>query len=179
MKGFIVFAKLPIILLPFCVILIASSIRCGAQDDSKTPTTEQVLTGKVKKVIDGDSLIVLDSEAKEHEIQLEGIDAPEAKQDYGKEASKELEKLVAGKDVNIKWKSKDNFGRILGKVHVGEDYINLEMLKVGAAWHFKRYNKEEDLAKAEEKAKEDRLGLWKGTSPEAPWDFRRKNRTKE
>jgi micrococcal nuclease len=51
------------------------------------------------------------------------------------------------------------------------------MLKAGLAWHFKRYNKSEALAKLEEEAKQAKKGLWGTESPKAPWDFRKDNRT--
>jgi endonuclease YncB( thermonuclease family) len=151
-----------------------------SKSDSKSESkTEQTMEGKTKKVIDGDSLIVVDDEGKESEIQLDGIDAPEFKQAFGKDATKVLEKLVANKKVTVKWTAKDNYERILGKVYVDETFVNLEMLKKGAAWHFKRYNKDETLAKAEEEAKSEKIGLWKDDAPESPWDYRKNNRSKD
>jgi endonuclease YncB( thermonuclease family) len=44
------------------------------------------------------------------------------------------------------------------------------------AWHFKRYNKSEALAKLEVEAKEAKKGLWKNGSPTAPWDYRKENK---
>ena len=157
-----------------------STSESKSKSDSKSePKSEQTLEGKTKKVIDGDSLIVVDEEGKENEIQLDGIDAPEFKQAFGKDATKVLEKLVANKKVTVKWTAKDNYDRILGKVYVEETFVNLEMLKKGAAWHFKRYNKDETLSKAEEEAKAEKLGLWKDDAPESPWDFRKNNRSKD
>ena len=141
-------------------------------------TSEKVLEGKVKKIVDGDSIIVLDKDDKEQEVQLEGIDAPEPKQDFGGEATKLLDKKISGKEVVGKWKTKDSFERILGHVYIGEQFVNLEMVRIGAAWHFKRYNKDPEFAKAEDKAREVKLGLWKESSPTPPWDFRKNNKTK-
>ncbi|MFN7873925.1 MAG: thermonuclease family protein [Pirellula sp.] len=153
-----------------------SKSKSNTKSESKE---EQTMEGKTKKVIDGDSLIVVDEEGKESEIQLDGIDAPEFKQAFGKDATKVLEKLVANKKVTVKWTAKDNYDRILGKVYVDETFVNLEMLKKGAAWHFKRYNKDETLAKAEDEAKSEKLGLWKDDAPESPWDYRKNNRSKD
>ncbi len=36
-----------------------------------------ILTGKVVKVVDGDTLYVLDADYQQHKIHLAGIDAPE------------------------------------------------------------------------------------------------------
>ncbi len=163
----------------FAMFLMLSwlSAVCVAQS-SKKGEEEKVFSGKVKKVIDGDTILVLDGDI-EQEVQLEGIDAPETKQPYGKESTKALEKMINGKEVTVKWKSMDNYDRILGHIYYDEKFINLEMLRMGAAWHYKQYNKSEEFAEAEEKAKEVKLGLWEESSPTPPWEFRRNNRTKD
>jgi endonuclease YncB( thermonuclease family) len=84
--------------------------------------------------------------------------------------------LIGKKELRISWKSKDNFERLLAQVYVGDTHINSEMLKSGMAWHFKRYNKSEALAKLETEAKEAKKGLWKNSSPKAPWDYRKENK---
>ena len=47
------------------------------------PASADTPTGKVVKVVDGDTLYVLDANYKEHKIRLAGIDVPERKQAYG------------------------------------------------------------------------------------------------
>ena len=143
---------------------------------SADDTAENTVEGKVTRVIDGDSILVTDSKSVEYEVQLEGIDAPELKQDFGKESTEGLTKLLNGKSVRLTWKSKDNFERLLAQVYDGEKHINIEMIKSGMAWHFKRYNKDEKLAKAESEAKEAKKGLWAMESPVAPWDYRKENK---
>lgn len=149
---------------------------CFAQESK--PEVEQEMTVPVKRVIDGDSILVSDptDSSKEMEVQLEGIDAPELKQEFGKEASSGLSKIIDKKNVRITWKSKDNYGRLLGQVYLEKLHVNSEMLKQGLAWHFKRYNKSEELAKVEEEARGAKRGLWTKESPVAPWDYRRENR---
>ena len=139
-------------------------------------SAEDSVEGKVTRVIDGDSILVTDAKSVEYEVQLEGIDAPELKQDFGKESTEGLTKLLKGKTVRLTWKSKDNFERLLAQVYDGEKHINMEMIKSGMAWHFKRYNKDESLAKAETEAKESKKGLWALESPVAPWDYRKENK---
>ena len=41
------------------------------------------LTGRVVRVTDGDTIVVLDSANTQHKIRLTGIDAPEKKQAFG------------------------------------------------------------------------------------------------
>ena len=56
----------------FCLVLLLSLM---ASADS--------LTGKVGRVVDGDTLYVLDANYQQHKLRLAGIDAPERKQAYG------------------------------------------------------------------------------------------------
>lgn len=135
------------------------------------------MEARIKRVVDGDSIRVLDGLDREVEVQLEGIDAPELKQDFGKESSEALEKMLKGKNVKVTWTKKDNYGRILGQVYLGDVHVNAEMIKNGMAWHFKRYNKSEELAKLENDARAAKRGLWAKNNPTAPWDYRSENKT--
>ena len=54
------------------------------------------LTGKVVKITDGDTLVVLDASRQQHKIRLAGIDAPETNQPFGKRSKEALSALVAG-----------------------------------------------------------------------------------
>ncbi len=42
------------------------------------------LNGRVVKIVDGDTITVLDASNTQHRIRLQGIDAPERGQAYGK-----------------------------------------------------------------------------------------------
>lgn len=147
-----------------------------ATPEGQEAPQEESIKGKVSKVIDGDSLKVKDSVGKEFEVQIEGTDAPEAKQQYGKESTDALRKLVADRDVRLTWTKKDNFDRLLAQVFVGEEHINAKMIQEGHAWHFKRYNKSETLAALEDEARKEKRGLWGVENPQAPWDYRKENR---
>ncbi len=145
------------------------------------------LTGKVVKVVDGDTLYVLDANYKQHKIRLAGIDAPERKQAYGLASRKHLASIVAGKQVTVEYQKRDRYGGIVGKVllvvvfHTSGDEIDvcLKQVKAGFAWHYKKYQHEqrrEDqklYAVAEANARDARLGLWRENNPIPPWDHRR------
>ena len=146
-----------------------------------------VLTGKVVKVVDGDTLYVLDANYKQHKIRLAGIDAPERKQAYGLASRKHLASIVAGKQVTVEYQKRDRYGRIVGKVllvvvfHTSGDEIDvcLEQVKAGFAWHYKKYQHEQSredqklYAVAEANARDARLGLWRENNPIPPWEHRR------
>ncbi len=87
-------------------LLVFLSIRVSAD----------TLTGKVGRVVDGDTLYVLDANYKEHKIRLAGIDAPERRQAYGLASRKHLASIVAGQQVTVEYQKRDRYGRIVGKV---------------------------------------------------------------
>jgi micrococcal nuclease len=144
----------------------------------ETSAKEEEMLGLVVKVIDGDSIKVQDENSKEvHEVQVEGTDAPEPKQEYGEDATKALRKLVLDRKVRITWSKKDNFDRRLAQIYVGDEHINRRMIQGGHAWHFKRYNQSKELAQLEDEARGANRGLWGAKNPQAPWDYRKENRT--
>jgi endonuclease YncB( thermonuclease family) len=131
------------------------------------------LRGKVVSIADGDTITVLDADKKQHKVRLTGIDAPEKKQAFGAKSKDRLGELVAGKDVVVEWKENDTYGRTLGKVRQGPLDVNLQMVKDGLAWHYRRYSNSAELSGAEAEAKAGKKGLWVDPSPVPPWEFRR------
>lgn len=138
-------------------------------------------SGLVIKVIDGDTIIVLDG-AKKRKVRLVGIDAPELKQNFGLKSKQELSDLIDRKRVKILSNSEDRFKRALGKVIYKNIDINLSLIKVGMAWHYKRYKKNQskkdqvEYAYHEKLAIESQIGLWGDNNSIAPWDWRRGKR---
>ena len=97
---------------------------------------------------------------------------PESKQDYGERAKQATVKLCFGKEVTVKKSGEDVYKRTLAYIYVGDVCVNNELLKLGMAWHYKQYNKDQELAKLETEAREKKIGLWSLPNPTAPWDFR-------
>lgn len=138
----------------------------------------ETLKGKVVFVADGDTVTIKTADGSKEKIRLQGIDAPERDQSYGTESGKVLEKMVKGKTVTVKSEERDDYDRVLGTVYLNGKNINLELVKKGAAWHYKHYAPDNDaLAKAEAAARKARAGLWKEEDPTAPWDFRHGTKT--
>ena len=140
--------------------------------------TECTLPGKVIRVVDGDTVYVLDSKKKQHKIRMAGIDAPEKGQPYSKAATKYLKTLVAGKDVCIEWYKKDRYKRLIGVVLYNNQDVNYQMVLKGYAWHFKKYQKEQKpadrtlYAKAQTNSRLSVIGLWQEPDPIKPGDWR-------
>ncbi len=58
---------------------------------------------------------------------MNGIDAPEKKQDFVAKSKARLGGLVACKDGVVDWKERDNYGRTLGKVIQPGVTVNLQI----------------------------------------------------
>lgn len=124
------------------------------------------------KVADGDTLTILGSGNTQYKIRLYGIDAPEKSQAFGQKSKDQLSKYIYGKDVFVRWKSKDKYGRILGVVYLGTVDINLAMLRDGMAWHYKCFDSTPAYAAAESDARQNRRGLWVDKNTVEPEKFR-------
>ena len=144
----------------------------------------EILSGRVVGVADGDTITILNSENTQHKIRLSGIDSPEKSQPFGNVSKKSLSSLVYGKQVSVDWHKTDRYNRIIGKVIVSGLDANLEQVKRGLAWHYKKYQKEqpfedrESYNAAEKEASLTKVGLWIDIDPIAPWDFRKQKRNK-
>lgn len=137
-----------------------------------TVLNADMLNGKVVSVIDGDTIKILTKNKTVYKIRLNGIDAPEKSQAFGKKSKANLSKLVAGKVVDIRFKKTDRYGRILGTIFVDNQDINLRQIKDGYAWVYRRYCKRADYYKAEGYARNRKLGLWYDKYPIPPWEYR-------
>jgi len=139
----------------------------------------EVISGKVVAVHDGDTL-TLKTQFEEKKIRLASIDAPELNQTYGSEAKDALKGLVLGKQVQVDFSKKDKYSRLVGKVILNSDDINLKQVQLGAAWVYREYLKEMPVKErtlyleAEAQSKAAAAGLWKEADVVEPWIWRKK-----
>ncbi|MEO7263571.1 MAG: thermonuclease family protein [Ferruginibacter sp.] len=139
---------------------------------------ENVLTGVVVKIIDGDTFDVLLNDGVVKRIRIEGIDAPERKMPYYKVSKDYLAKICLGQRLKIVQTNTDRNGRLIAKTILPDGReAGFLMVEAGMAWHFKRYSKDMKLAEAEKIAKQKKIGLWADAMPVAPWEWRKKKNT--
>jgi endonuclease YncB( thermonuclease family) len=142
------------------------------------------LTGRVVGVSDGDTLTVLDDHRKQHKVRLSGIDSPEKKQPFGQVCKQSLSDLTYDRVVRVEWDKLDRWGRVIGRVVVDGQDVNLVQIRRGCGWHYKKYQNEQPLEDrlaynaAEATARTSRVGLWASNEPMPPWDWRKARRTK-
>lgn len=131
----------------------------------------ETLVGSVVRVTDGDTITVLDNAKVQHRNRLAGIDALERKQPYGKPSQKGLADLVAGRIVMAQYTKRDRYRRIIAPSFQKAVAINLEQVRAGYAWHYKKYQGEQSVedrnwyAEAETDAREASVGLWQEPTP--------------
>ncbi len=147
---------------------------CAPLEDSNTQETDAPdLVGNVVSVHDGDTITMLDAEKKQHKIRLTCIDAPESNQDFGTRSKQTLSSMTYKKDVSIDIETTDRYGRAVGFVNIGDRIANLEQVKQGMAWVYRKYCKQCAYYEAERIARDNRLGLWSQYNPVPPWEFRK------
>jgi endonuclease YncB( thermonuclease family) len=143
------------------------------------------ISGKVVGIKDGDSFVLLDDDRIQHQVRLAGIDAPERSQSYGHVAKRSLSNMIFGKTIQVVWQTRDSYKRMVGKVLLQGEDINLRQIESGYAWHYRQYQHEQNLTDrqvytdAEISARRSRQGLWQEPEPIPPWRYRRiqRNRT--
>ena len=130
----------------------------------------------IPKIIDGDTVYI-----NNYKIRLEGIDAPEMKQqckkeklkisliigykfyeDYycGKVSKEYLTAKIKGSKIKCISSSKDRYKRYLATCFKDKINLNKWMVKNGHAVVYRRYSKE--YISDEDFAKKNKLGLWQG-----------------
>lgn len=138
------------------------------------------LRGVVERVIDGDTFDLCSDRGEPYRIRLSGIDTPERGQPFYAQARESLSDLIEGKYVIVVWSKTDRYKRILGTVLLGSVNVNLEQMRGGFAWYFKRYASDVpeierlQYEAAETEAREAKRGLWQQQQAIPPWEWRRR-----
>ena len=138
-----------------CLVGLVASTHAG---------THQI-EGRIVGVTDGDTITLLDADHRQHKIRLDGIDAPESGQPFGRALKQHLAELVANREAVAACGKIDRYRREVCRVLVGGADAGLEQIRAGMAWYFRRYAKElppdrrQQYAEMEAQAKEERRGL--------------------
>lgn len=140
---------------------------------SMNAAAESVIQGFVTKVYDGDTATVTTADQTIYKIRLAKIDAPELKQDFGKEAKACLVDKILNQKVMVKITTKDFYQRYLGEIFRNGISINEQLIEEGCAWVYVHYTKDKNLLFLEKEARLEKKGLWSQKSPVAPWIWRK------
>jgi endonuclease YncB( thermonuclease family) len=151
---------------------------------ARTHAGTRTIEGRIVGVSDGDTITMLDAEHRQHKIRLDGIDAPESGQPFGRASKQHLADLLANREGVAECSKTDRYRREVCRVLVGGIDVGLEQIRAGLAWFFRRYARElspdrrQQYADTEAQAQAGRRGLWADAAPVAPWDWRRPEQTR-
>jgi endonuclease YncB( thermonuclease family) len=134
------------------------------------------LSGKVVKVVDGDTIDVLQDRTTVR-IRLNGIDAPERGQAFGNRAKQFVLGVAARQTVTVEIRDVDRYGRSVGDEFLPDGRnLNREIVAAGYAGWYRKYSKDQSLGRLEEEARRGRRGLWQDREPVPPWERRKAKR---
>lgn len=135
-------------------------------------------SGKIVRIKDGDTVVLLDSDNNQITLRLAEVDCPESSQAFGKKAKEFTSDQVASKTVRYKIINTDRYGRYIAKIYYENKYLSAEIIKNGFGWHYKKYSKSIELSNLERAAKQKKIGVWSSNKNIAPWDYRNQRRNK-
>ncbi len=184
------FSRLPLAIARVCsltlfVLVMLSIDKPGSEASllrSAHAAGQYTLSGKIVQVSDGDTVNILVNQ-QTHRIRLASIDAPETAhgsnrpgQPYGEASRKHLADYVAGKTLTLICFEKDQYGRDVCDIPVGDTTANRLQVEHGMAWANQqgggKYLRDQKLVEFEKKAKQAKLGLWAEPQAVAPWVWR-------
>lgn len=131
------------------------------KQEKLVPPEVSVTTNIIDYVIDGDTVKLRNGE----KVRFIGINTPEMGQPYSSGAKNKLKELVEGKEVILEKDitDRDQYGRLLRYIWLGDILINLEMVRLGYAnsYTYPPDVKYQDrIVAAEREAREEKIGLW-------------------
>ena len=125
---------------------------------------------KVVHVVDSDTILVKDGN-KIFQVQLIGVDAPEQYQCFGPESAEMTSTLLKNPEVRLvkddQVGDRDPGGRYLRYAYLKNgDFLNEKIVQNGYAKQYydpkKKYQKQDQLFKAQNDAKAKKIGFWSG-----------------
>lgn len=131
----------------------------------------------VTYVVDGDSVWVKpDRGGAPRPVRLRGIDAPEICQPYGRAARDALASRVLDRPVTLRLHGRDAYQRLLGELATpsGDD-VGAWMVSQGHAWSPRYRGRDGAYARQQDRARDQRRGLWAEGRAIEPRTFRRRH----
>ncbi len=133
----------------------------------------QSYQGRVHRVLDGDTVHLLRDTGQIVRIHLYGVDAPELGQPYGAAAVRFLRRAASEARVRAVAEGRDEDGRPLFILRVGNQVLNVQLVRKGLAWWDRSQASHEDrFRRLEKRARADKRGLWAQADPVPPWRWR-------
>jgi len=147
------------------LLCLASLLNAGCLTTAPSAASAPESEGyRVVKVIDGDTLDI-ERDGKTVRIRLLRVDTPEREERGYREASRALYDLTFLERVRLEYEGerRDQHGRELAYIFLGDKNVNLEMVERGLSPFFDRYGEGKyarEFQRAEQAARRARIGIW-------------------
>ena len=120
----------------------------------------------VVTIADGDTVeLIPEGEPDPIRIRLEGIDAPELDEPYGRDAMIYTRLLLLKKRVQVDGRDVDRYQRLVARVTAAGRDVSLALLQMGLACHFTQFRSDAVLADAQAQARNNGTGFWAAKAP--------------
>jgi endonuclease YncB( thermonuclease family) len=164
--------------MPFRVLALRAVLALGLLFAQVGIANAAPLAGVVFVVIDGDTVLFKPDHYHPKsraflKVRLADIDAPEKEQPHGEAATETLKALALNQRAQLDVVATDSYGRKVGRLTLGSQSVNAEMVRRGFAWASTRYRRDALLLEAQREAQAAKRGLWEDAAPTPPWVWRR------
>jgi len=160
--------------------LLCGGAACVVMGNIKAPSIPKLTlgeTGRVTRVIDGDSFVLALEDGRELSVRLSTIQAPRMKRrgmkawPYAAESKAVLSALIQGRNVQLSYgeETRDRYGRAVAQVHTlagdgqADLWVQSEMVRLGLARVFSWKGERADMAALydlEDQARGRGRGIW-------------------
>jgi endonuclease YncB( thermonuclease family) len=161
------------------MMIIAALVMAISAVEAKTTQRKPVqsFAAVVKYVTDGDTIWVSAGGGSQAiDIRIQGIDASEICQDYGRVAASALLQHLQHKTVSVSAKARDKYGRMVAKVNLNGQDVGAWLVANGHAWSYHNRRSLGPYGKQETVARQSGRGLWASGSPVEPKVFRKRTK---
>ena len=134
---------------------------------------------EVVKIYDGDTMTLRCPDSSEDvKVRMYCIDTPEMRQKPWGTVARDHLRQRSDQWVQLVAVDRDRYGRVVGEVY-NQDGENLNLMQVrdGQAAVYQQYCDKPEYQRAEQQAREEKLGIWaKRGLQQRPWDWRKQQR---
>lgn len=121
---------------------------------------------------DGDTPTLVRENGDQIKIRVRYVDTPEANQPGCAGAKAFTERMLQGYTVHVLG-YKPSHDRLQAALTADNVDLGRMLVRHGWAWVDPRYSKDASLFALQEKAKEERMGVWATADPVPPWEWRK------
>lgn len=141
------------------VLCLFANVILAAESDNG-----EEITGTVTSVIEGDTFL-LQVDNHRLKIGIDSIESPELDEPFGEASRKALSELIDSKQVTVIKTGGKRTRLTIGVVTMDGGNIGQRMVQLGWARQLKKAIPNKELAKLEEQAREQQLGIWSEEGP--------------